>query len=222
MEQLYAVPLVLLCLAVAISSVFGYLVVLQLRRDVDVEFWSRVWTGRFGAWSFALARKWRGRAPVAPAMTHRATELSLGLAAEQLFDSLPKASRESLGDLPALIERLQRDAHVLRTRFDALQQALHGSGQGAAASSHAESSHQQALAEERDMVQARLRETVSALENIRLGLLRLHAGSLSLGSLTTHIALAVDVSENVDRLIQAHDDVEHLLRLPQQISLTPA
>jgi hypothetical protein len=71
-------------------------------------------------------------------------------------------------------------------------------------------------------VQARLRETVSALENIRLGLLRLHAGSLSLESLTTHIALAVGVSENVDRLIQAHDDVEHLLRLPPQIALTPA
>ncbi len=218
----YGISLALLCFAVAVPSALGYLVMLQLRRDVDVEFWSRVWTGRFGAWSFALARRWRGRAPIAPAMTHRATELSLGLAAEQLFDSLPKASRESLGDLPALIERLQRDANVLRTRFDALQQALHGSIHSAASPNDDASSHQQALEEERDLVQARLRETVSALENIRLGLLRLHAGSLSLESLTTHIGLAIDVSENVDRLIKAHEEVDEVLRLPQHIALTPA
>ena len=42
-------------------------------------------------------------------MTHRATELSLGMAAEQLFESLPKATRQALGDVPALLERLQRD-----------------------------------------------------------------------------------------------------------------
>jgi serine/threonine-protein kinase len=222
---LYGVPLVLLCLAVAVPSVFGYLAMLQLRRDVDVEFWSRVWSSRFGAWSFALARKWRGNAPLAPAMTHRATELSLGLAAEQLFESLPKASRESLGDLPSLIERLQRDANVLRTRFDALQQALHGSVQPAAAlasASDSDLSHHDALSEERDLVQARLRETVSALENIRLGLLRLHAGSLSLESLTTHIGLAIDVSDSVDRLIQAHQEVDDVLRFPQHVALTPA
>jgi eukaryotic-like serine/threonine-protein kinase len=218
----YGLPLTLLCLGVAMPSVLGYLVVLQLRRDVDVEFWSRVWTGKFGAWSFAAARRWRGRAAVAPAMTHRATELSLGLAAEELFASLPKASRESLGDLPALIERLQRDANTLRTRFDALQQALHGSVQGANPSLDAARAHHDALAEERDLVQARLRDTVSALETIRLGLLRLHAGSLSLESLTTHIGLAVEVSDNVDRLIRAHDEVEQVLRLPQPIALTPA
>ncbi len=220
---LYGIPLALLGLAVAVPSVFGYLVMLQLRRDVDVEFWSRVWGGRFGAWSFSLARKWRGNAPIAPAMTHRATELSLGLAAEQLFESLPKASRESLGDLPGLIERLQRDANVLRTRFDALQQALHGAVRMASPDqSDADMSHHDALCEERDLVQSRLRETVSALENIRLGLLRLHAGSLSLESLTTHIGLAIDVSDNVERLIKAHQEVDHVLRFPQQVALTPA
>lgn len=220
-DWVYGIPLVLLCLGVALPSVLAYLVVLQLRRDVDVEVWSRVWTGRLGAWAFSLARRWRGTAPLVPAMTHRATELSLGLAAEQLFDGLPKASRESLGDLPALIERLQRDAQVLRGRFDALQQALHASP-ATGASTDAASSHHAALADERDLVQARLRDTVSALENIRLGLLRLHAGSLSLESLTTHIGLAVDVSESVERLLAAHEEVDAVLRLPPQIALTPA
>jgi serine/threonine-protein kinase len=218
----YGIPLVLLCLFIAIPSVFGYLMVLQLRRDVDVEFWSRVWTGRFGAWAFAVARTWRGRAPIAPAMTHRATELSLGLAAEQLFESLPRASREALGDLPALIERLKRDANVLRTRFDALQQALHGLSPSVASRHAADVSHHDALAEERDVMQARLRETVGALENIRLGLLRLHAGSVGLESMTVHIEMAIDASDHVERLIKARDEVDALLRVPKPITLSAA
>lgn len=215
-------PLSLLGLGIAIPSGLGYLLMLQLRRDVDVEFWSRVWTGPFGAWAFRMARSWRGAAPLAPAMTHRATELSLGLAAEQLFESLPRAERESLGDLPALVARLQRDANALRTRLESLQEALHGVVPSPMAPSDAMASHRDALVAERDVVQERLRETVSALETIRLGLLRLHAGSLSLESLTTHIGLAVAVSDDVERLIAAQDEVNAVLRLPSDVALTPA
>ena len=216
-------PLVLAGLGVAVPSGVGYLVMLQLRRDIDIEFWSRVWTGRFGAWAFAVARKWRGAAAVAPAMTHRATELSLGLAAEQLFESLPRSMRESLGDLPALVERLQQDANALRARFEVLQQALHGASASVVASlDEAASAHHDALVAERDLVQQRLRESVSALETIRLGLLRLHAGSLSLESLTTHIGQAVAMAEHVDRLADAQDEVDAALQLPANIALTPA
>jgi hypothetical protein len=215
--------LVLTCLGVTIPSGIGYLVMLQLRRDVDVEFWSRVWTGRFGAWAFALARKWRGAAVVAPAMTHRATELSLGLAADALYESLPRAMRDALGDLPALIERLQRDAHALRGRFEALQQALHGSASSiVSALDESAAIHHGALVVERDLVQERLRETVGALETIRLGLLRLHAGSLSVESLTTQIEHAMDVSAQVDRLIDAHEEVTLVLREPVAVATSPA
>jgi len=61
---------------------------------------------------FFSARKLLGNRPLASAMTHRATELSLGMAAEQLYESLPKESREALADLPALLRRLQADAQI--------------------------------------------------------------------------------------------------------------
>jgi hypothetical protein len=53
------------------------------------------WTHRHAR--FALARKMRGSQPMNTAMTHRATELSLGMAAEQLFESLPRESRQAIG-----------------------------------------------------------------------------------------------------------------------------
>ncbi len=209
-------PLVAIGLAVAAVSTVGHLTMVQLRRDVDVEFYTTAWTGRFGTWAFTVARAWRGAKPTARAMTHRATELSLGMAAEQLFESLPKASREMLGDVPSLLVRLQRDAQVLRGRFDQLQEAL---GQAGAA----KPSHEFAdLRAERDMIADQLGTTVGAMETIRLNLLRLHAGSLTLEALTTHIGLANAVSADVDRLIAAREEVEDVLRSPRRIELTPA
>ena len=107
---LSALPAVIACLGIAVLSGVLYVGLIQLRRDVDTEFWSRLWMGRIGKVAFALARKLRGNQPIGPAMTHRATELSLGMAAEQLFENLPKESRQALGDLPGLLHRLQRDA----------------------------------------------------------------------------------------------------------------
>ena len=199
-----------------IVSTLAYLGVLQLRRDVDIEFWSRVWTGRVGTWAFSVARRWRGSIPVAQAMTHRATELSLSMAAEQLFDTLPKASRESLGDVPGLLQRLQHDAHQLRTRCDSLQDAISNAGADVGSAMY------DALRAERDAVQERLRTTVGALETIRLGLLRLHAGALSVEALTTHIDQAERISDDVNRLIAAHDEVNTVLRFPDKTELTAA
>lgn len=207
--------LAVLGLAVAGVSTLGLLTVVQLRRDVDVEFYTAAWTGRFGARAFAVARKWRGAKPVGRAMTHRATELSLGMAAEQLFESLPKASREVLGDLPSLLDRLQRDAHALRERFNGLQEALGPSGAAAPSEDFAD------LHAERAAISDRLHSTVGAMETIRLDLLRLHAGSLTLDALTTHIGIANAVSADVNRLIEARAEVEHLLLFPRRVELTP-
>ena len=186
-------------------SAFGCLMLMQMRRDVDVAFWSAFWTGRVGTFAFSVARKLRGSKPMVHAMTHRATELSLGMAAEQLFANLPKASRETLGDVPALLQRLQRDAGMLRSRSDALQDALSQAGPGTAFD------HQIVLREKRDVMQERMRESVSAMESIRLGLLRLHAGSLTLEGLTTHVGLASDMSAHMERLLSAQTEVRELL-----------
>ncbi len=200
---------------VAIVPALAYVALMQLRRDIDIEFWNAAWTGRSGTWAFAIAKRWRGASPIAPAMTHRATELSLGMASESLFESLPKASRESLGDVPALVQRLQHEAQQLRARANALQDALGGTMTASQRDDHS------VLCAERDAVHARLRETVSALESIRLGMLRLHAGSLTVDAFTTQLGLAADVSVQVDRLIAAQDEVDVLLRFPRSIELTP-
>lgn len=202
-------------LVVASLSTIGYVAVMQRRRDVDLEFWGSAWTGRFGAIAFSIARKLSKQRPLPAPMTHRATELSLGLAAEQLFESLPKASREALRDVPTSLERLQRDAQQLREHYASVQDALQRAGGAASTEAYA------SVRAHRDRLHERLRMTVSALETIRLGLLRLHAGTESLAGLTTHIADALDASADVERLVAARGEVESLLLASAPLELTP-
>ncbi|MBA4070357.1 MAG: hypothetical protein C0497_00745 [Gemmatimonas sp.] len=65
---------------------------------------------------------------------------------------------------------------------------------------------------DRDVIQAKLGETVAALETIRLNLLRLHAGALTVAGLTTHIGLAADISAEVERMLAGHAEVAKLLK----------
>lgn len=200
---------------VGLPASLGYLALLQRRTDVDTGFWARIWRGPIGRLAFAIAKRSGRSRPALAAMTHRATELSLGLAAEQLFDSLPKESRQALGDMPALIRRLQDDAQSLRRRYESLQEALAVPGM-------ADGDEFDDLRATRDAVQARLGEAVGTLESLRLGLLRLHAGSVTVDALTTHLDVAAEVSAQVSRLISAQDDVERALRFPSEAAATPA
>lgn len=199
------------------AAAFGlfYLVLLQLRRDVDTEFWQWVWTKELGREFFAIAKRLHRGGPVASAMTHRATELSLGMAAEQLYETLPKETRQDLRELPELLGRLQRDAQALRQRYDQLQDAISDAGSAAAGTEY------ESVRATRDMIEAKLGDAVGALETIRLNLLRLHAGSATVEGLTTHLGFAADVSAEIDRLIAAHDDVEVHLRFPSEAEPTP-
>ena len=202
-------------IAMAISGSI-YLTRLQTRRDVETPFWSRVWQGRLGTFAFKVARRLaRNRLPGA-AMTHRATELSLGMAAENLFEGLPKETRRQLGDVLPLIHRLQSDAQQLRERYEELKEAIAMAGDAAALSEY------DGVRDDRDAIHAKLAEAVGALETIRLNLLRLHAGSGTVEGLTTHIGLAFAVSEEVERMLAAKDEVERSLQFPREIASTPA
>ena len=199
------------------TGIFAKLAELSVRRvrdDVDTRFWARLWNGRVGSAVFALAKKLRRGTPVVSAVTHRATELSLGMAAEQLYESLPRATRKSLRDLPALLQRLQGDAQSLRARFTALNEAVTGAGDRAALSAY------DAIRAERDEVQGKLRAAVGALETIRLNLLRLHAGQASVESLTSQIAVAEALSSDVRRLIAARESADAMLA-PRPAFQTP-
>jgi serine/threonine-protein kinase len=210
-----AMPVTAVTLGFGITAGVGYLAILQSRRDVDTEFWSSVWMGRMGTAAFALARRLRGGQAAGPAMTHRATELSLGLAAEQLFESLPKATRQELGDLPALLNRLQHAAGMLRSRYDDLNAAIEAQRPGDA------SDDVDALMEERTIVHDRLTGAVGALETIRLNLLRLHAGSAAIEGLTTHLGIAEEVSAEIERMVSAREDIDATLRFPRPLEPTP-
>lgn len=199
---------------VLMVSAIGTLAIKQEHTDVDTAFWSKIWMGRIGKAAFAFARKLLGNRSRQSAMTHRATELSLGLAAEQLYEGLPKESQQAPLGLPALLVRLQRDAQSLRKRYDGLQQALDDAA-GSASPEYAD------VREMRDDIHAKLGDAVGALETIRLNLLRLHAGSTSVESLTTQLGIAAEVSKEVERLIDAHADVERAIRFPRLAVSTP-
>lgn len=200
----------------AVGSLLGSVHLLQRRSDIDVEFYSRLWLGKIGKAAFAVAKKLVGKRVLGTAMTHRATELSLGLAAEQLYEALPKEMRNALPELPDTLKRLQSDAQTLRRHLDDLNDSINAAGDAAASIEYAD------VRATRDQIQAKLGDAVGALETIRLNLLRLHAGSGSIEGLTTHIGLAVEVSEEVARLIAAKAEVERGLSFPREIATTPA
>ena len=201
-------------LGVSVSSL-GYLAALQSHEDADGRFWKGFWTGRLGRFVFSVARRFVRPGSRGGAMTHRATELALGLAAENLYETLPRQTRESLRALPGVLRRLQDDARILRAQYNELQEALADVPDAGLSPAYA------GIRDSRDEAQARLTQVVSALETIRLDLLRLHAGSTTVEGLTTHLDVAADVSVEVQRLLAAREEIERHLAFPREIAATP-
>ena len=223
--------MVLLALGLTAGTGFalGGLVLLQQRRDVDAEAYAGLWNGPVGRALFRVARLVTPRRLLAATATHRPTELSIGMAAEQLWESLPKETRQELQDLPDVIHRLEGDAQRLRKRYDALAEAAaratggggNNDGNGAALTSvdrmaEAEDDALAAVRNERDTVRGRMARTVAALESIRLNLLRLHAGSGTAAHLTADLDLAFEAAQEVDLLLEAHREVDAVLRDPPE------
>ena len=155
----------------------------------------RLWNSRVGAW---LARR-LGAPEQSRAVgggVFRATESALGVAAADLFHALPKAYREQLDELPAIVESLEARAAQARAELEVLA-AMAPSG-----------SDGDALAARRNAAKEHLAASVAGLENIRLDLLRLHAGAGDLAPLTTLLDAARRVGEDVNRLAEAQREVE--------------
>jgi serine/threonine-protein kinase len=125
------------------------------------------------------------------------------LAAEQLYESLPRAVRDELSDVPTVLELLQTSAEALRRRLAQVRETL----QAAGASGEQASS---VLEDEEQRLVVRLRESVAALEALRLNLLRLHAGAISVESVTTNIVRAHDAAADVRRMSEAQQEVEDI------------
>jgi serine/threonine-protein kinase len=197
-------------LTAGLGSGVGALIALQRRRDVDAEFWGRLWTGRLGRWLFGIARLFTSSKALPASLTQRPTELALGMAAEQLYESLPKETRRQLRDLPDVVHRLEQDAQRMRQRLEELHEALgdHPALRGD------DSRHDRIVADltaERDLVQQRLKDAVAALETIRLNLLRLHAGTGSVHSLTTDLGLARELARDIGHQVEGYREAEQAL-----------
>jgi hypothetical protein len=58
----------------------------------------------------------------------------------------------------------------------------------------------------------RFAESVAALEKLRIDLLRLRAGSLTLESVTENLGAARELTEQVQRLLAGYEEVERALK----------
>jgi serine/threonine-protein kinase len=136
------------------------------------------------------------------------------MSAEALYTSFPKAVRESLGDVPAVLRALEAHAHAARARIEELDatlaQAQHAPRGGSS------DQRQEALVADlhtaRVKAEARLADVVTALENVRLDLLRLHAGAGSTEGITQDLAAARVLGEDADRLLAGVREAEDALK----------
>ena len=198
-------------LAGGLVSGFLALVRLQRRVDLDTRIWSWLWQGPVGRLLFRIARLLVPASSLPPPATHRPTELALAMAAEQLFEQLPRETRRELRELPDVVRRLENDAQRMRPLLEELNDALGGPGGKDREDPAAGARHDRIVADlvaERDLVQRRLGDAVKALETIRLNLLRLHAGAGSVQRLSTDLGLARDVAMEINLLLEGHREVD--------------
>jgi eukaryotic-like serine/threonine-protein kinase len=167
------------------------------------------------SWAYAFVRKplaarvvgWlNGRRATAPSKAVPAsapTEVLLDRAAHDVFARLPERMQQDLRALPAATAALAQEAVALRARAQELSGALRAHRQSPSAGDSALAELQQ----EQAVVNARLATAITALEAIRLDLLRLDANRTLPGNLTDHLNVVRDLQHRVD----ANDDVRRLL-----------
>ena len=97
---------------------------LPITRDEVAEKRRRFWDSKFGVWFEKIARIGLKRRAVPAELTHRPTEMAISMAADALFESLPKSVRKELKELPSVMERLQHDAAMMRRTVDELNEAI--------------------------------------------------------------------------------------------------
>lgn len=183
------------------------------RGDVMGERWLRFWKGLVGKGIFKLAGMGLKRIAAGVSGAHRPTEVAIGLAADRLFEELPRELRKGLKGLPETVRALEEDAQSMRRQVVNLDAVLAEIGDDDPARPGAEERGRvRAVAEgTRDEASKRLRGAVVALEKIRLGLLVLHSEGGTVESLTMDLEEARGLAERMEDLLAGHREVERLL-----------
>ncbi len=153
---------------------------LEAPRDGRPGLFSRFVTrfkARFLFWAVRLGRRGPAR-PTAAAAGDQPTEVLLADAAREIMRALPDPDRKQLFGVEDLLVRLEGDATALRGRLDQLDATAAQVGDPG---SPARVDVLRDLTAARSETAARLGTAVSALENVRLELLRLQAGMVTDG-----------------------------------------
>lgn len=133
-----------------------------------------------------------------PAMPDQPTEMVLLEQARALFGALPASERKRLGDAEDLLRNLALEAGSLRARLSELDRALAEVG-GTGTEARRQAGQEIRVA--REEAAARLATTVSALETLRLELLRARVG-LGSGNLTEQLDRLERVTSRIDGAIE--------------------
>ena len=186
--------------SLATLSVFGQpLLPRSLHRRIIGRVRSWLWNGKVGTW---LANRLAPKGGGVPLAAFRPTEMALEVAIDDLFAALPDEYRESLRDLPAIARRLTAHATNLREAV-----ALHANPTGES------STPDQAWEKVKSANATQLKETVTALERLRIGLMRLHGGLADLRPVTTALEAARVIDRDVGRLIEGQADLSGVRRV---------
>lgn len=170
----------------------------------------RFWRLMESAWRSRLARGVARLAAIGQrqqvgggSTLHRNTELVLGLAVDDLWRNIPVETRHDLGDVPALAHTLQASASEMRGLIERLHESERDLEPG-----NPEVAKVIAI---RDALEARHKETVTALERLRLELLRLLASKQPTVELTQQIEVARALEGTLLREVAGHREVRRLL-----------
>ena len=217
-----------LVLSSVLSSMFGTVTAFagafrnKRRRDAVGQGWLTLLRTRVGKWLFKLSGVGLDREALASGGAHRPTEMAIGIAADRLYDELPRSVRRDLPGLPDTIRKLEADAQNMRRLVEEMGALLAEIGDDPTRVGADERTKLRAdLEGTRDAGQKRMTNAVSALEKIRLGLLRIHAGAGSVESLTADLGSAQALSEDIEHLLAGRRSVEELLGTHARTSELP-
>ena len=142
---------------------------------------------------------------------NRPTELAISMTAEALFRDLPAETRRSLGDVPEVLRGLEAHARAARVRIERLDASISEAQRGLGRAAEREDALVEDLRAARSTAEARLGDVVTALEGLRLDLLRLRAGAGSVDGITLDLEAARELGENADRLLAGAEEVDAAL-----------